>query len=52
MSWGVSFLVFTGILVVLLLGGMWVPFAIAVSGLVALYLADGFIGFNALGLVT
>ena len=52
MSWGANFLVFTGILVVLLLGGMWVPFAIAVSGLVALYLADGLTGFNALGLVT
>src|SRR3954464_13411564 len=52
MSWGVNFLIFTGILVVLLLGGMWVPFAILVSGLVALALADGLIGFNALDGVT
>ena len=52
MSWGANFLTFTGILVVLLLGGMWVPFAIAVSALVALYLADGLTAFNALGLVT
>jgi C4-dicarboxylate transporter DctM subunit len=50
-SWAADFTIFTGILVALLLGGMWVPFAIGVSGLVALYLTDGWSGFNALGLV-
>ncbi|MGP1677074.1 MAG: TRAP transporter large permease [Burkholderiales bacterium] len=52
MSWAGNFALFTGVLLALLLGGMWVPFAIGVSGLLAIYLTDGFIGLHALGLVT
>ncbi len=52
MSWGGNFALFTGVLIALLLGGMWVPFAIGVAGLLAIYLTDGFIGLHALGLVT
>jgi C4-dicarboxylate transporter, DctM subunit len=51
-SWGADFALFTGVLLALLLGGMWVPFAIGVSGLLAIYLSDGLIGLHALGLVT
>ncbi|MBN8955979.1 MAG: TRAP transporter large permease [Rhizobiales bacterium] len=52
MSWGADFVIIIGILVALLLGGMWVPFAIGVSGLVSIYLVDGWGGMNALGLVS
>jgi tripartite ATP-independent transporter DctM subunit len=52
MSWGADFALIVGILVALLLGGMWVPFAIGVSGLISIYLVDGWIGMNALGLVS
>ena len=52
MSWGGNFALFCGVLLALLLGGMWVPFAIGVAGLFAIYLSDGFIGLHALGLVS
>ena len=51
MSWAGNFALFTGVLVALLLGGMWVPFAIGVAGLLSIYLTDGLIGMHALGLV-
>jgi tripartite ATP-independent transporter DctM subunit len=51
MSWAGNFALFTGVLVALLLGGMWVPFAIGVSGLLAIWLTDGLVGLHALGLV-
>jgi len=52
MSWGIGFTVFTGILVALLMGGMWIPFAIGVAGLISIYVVDGWTGFRALGLVS
>ncbi|HEY5290695.1 MAG TPA: TRAP transporter large permease [Burkholderiales bacterium] len=52
MSWGGNFALFSGVLIALLLGGMWVPFAIGVAGLLAIYLTDGLVGLHALGLVT
>jgi tripartite ATP-independent transporter DctM subunit len=50
-NWGANFALFSGVLVALLVGGMWVPFAIGVAGLLAIYLTDGLIGLHALGLV-
>jgi tripartite ATP-independent transporter DctM subunit len=50
-NWASSFALFSGVLFALLLGGMWVPFAIGVAGLLAIYLADGLIGLHAIGLV-
>jgi tripartite ATP-independent transporter DctM subunit len=52
MDWIAQLCLFLGILVALLLGGMWVPFAIGAAGLVSIFLTDGFSGFRALGIVT
>jgi len=52
MSWAVELMLCGGILVALLLGGMWLPFAIGAVGLVSIYMTDGWVGFRALGLVT
>ncbi|WP_374445470.1 TRAP transporter large permease [Stella sp.] len=51
-GWVADFALALGVLLALLLGGMWIPFAIGIAGLVSLYFADGLIGFRALGLVT
>lgn len=52
MNWAGQFAIFTGILVVLLLGGMWVPFAMGVASLIAIYFIDGMDGMRALGIVS
>ena len=52
MSWIFIFAYVASVLVILLVGGMWVPFAIGVSGMLAIYLVDGLDGLRALGLVT
>jgi tripartite ATP-independent transporter DctM subunit len=52
MNWVAELCLFMGLLLAFLLGGMWVPFAIGAAGLVAIYLADGVIGFKALGLIS
>ncbi len=41
-----------GLLIGLILGGMWVQFAVAGAGLVYIYLLGGFGGFRALGMVS
>ncbi|WP_306131157.1 TRAP transporter large permease [Roseivivax marinus] len=41
-----------GLLIGLILGGLWIQFAVAISGLVYIYLLNGFGGFRALGLVS
>ncbi len=51
-GWVADFALALGVLLALLLGGMWIPFAIGIAGLVSLYFADGLMGFRALGLVT
>jgi len=51
-NWAGQFAIFTGILVVLLLGGMWVPFAMGVASLIAIYFIDGMDGMRALGIVS
>ena len=51
MSWVAELSLFLGVMVALLMGGMWVPFAIGTAGLISIYLTDGLIGFRALGLV-
>ncbi|MEC9435327.1 MAG: TRAP transporter large permease [Pseudomonadota bacterium] len=38
--------------VALLLGGMWIPFALGAAGLILLAITDGWRGLNALGLIT
>lgn len=41
-----------GVFLALLMVGMWIPFAISVTAALYIYLASGFAGFNALGLVS
>jgi len=41
-----------GLLIVLILGGMWVQFAVAAAGLFYIVLLEGFQGWRALGLVS
>ncbi|MGE0718107.1 MAG: TRAP transporter large permease [Alphaproteobacteria bacterium] len=51
-GWAADFTLALGVLLALLLGGMWIPFAIGIAALVSLWFAEGWIGFRALGLVT
>lgn len=51
MTWASQFAILSGVLVALLMGGMWVPFAIGTAGFLAIILTDGFGGLNALGIV-
>ncbi|MGL1835118.1 TRAP transporter large permease [Rhodocyclaceae bacterium SMB388] len=51
MTWASQFAILSGVLVALLMGGMWVPFAIGIAGFLAIILTDGFGGLNALGIV-
>lgn len=41
-----------GVFLALLMVGMWIPFAISVTAALYIYMASGFAGFNALGLVS
>jgi len=50
--WLSHFILALGVLLGLLFGGMWIPFAIGIASLVSLYAAEGLFGFRALGLVT
>ena len=52
MSWGAELIIFLSLLLALLVSGMWVPFAIGIAGLGALYMNFGVGAFNALGLIT
>lgn len=52
MSWIIDFVLLIGLMLGLLLGGMWIPFAIGISALLAVFITDGLIGFRAIGLVT
>lgn len=52
MSWVSELLLCVGVLIAFLLGGMWLPFAIGLVGLLAIFVVDGWIGFRALGFVT
>ncbi len=40
------------IFLVLLMGGMWIPFAIAIAAVLYIFIASGVAGFNGLGLVS
>lgn len=51
MTWASQFAILSGVLIALLMGGMWVPFAIGVAGFLAIFLTDGLDGLNALGIV-
>lgn len=42
----------SAIFLVLLIGGMWIPFAIAITAVLYIYIASGLAGFNGLGLVS
>lgn len=52
MDWIAQLTLFMGILTALLVGGMWVPFAIGASAIVAIFVTDGLFGFRAIGIVT
>jgi len=51
LDWASQLVLILGLLSALLLGGMWLPFAILATGLISIFLADGIAGFNALGFV-
>lgn len=51
MDWTTLGIILTGTFVILLLGGMWIPVGLAVSGLLTLYVAGGISSFNSLGFV-
>ncbi len=51
MDWVIQLVLVLGLLFALLMGGMWLPFAILISGLIAIAAVDGWSGFNALGFV-
>lgn len=51
MEWGSQLVLIIGLMTGLLIGGMWLPFAILSAGLASIYLADGMAGMNALGFV-
>src|SRR3546814_20813243 len=40
------------VFLVLLMGGMWIPFAISVAAVLYIYIASGISGFGGLGLVS
>lgn len=51
MDWAAQLVLVLGLLLALLLGGMWLPFAILISGLLSIVAVDGWFGLNALGFV-
>ena len=52
MSETTQMLVVGGVFLVLLVGGMWIPFAIAVTAALYIFMASGWAGFDGLGLVS
>jgi tripartite ATP-independent transporter DctM subunit len=52
MTWVVDIGLASGVLIALLLGGMWIPFAVSVSAALYLFLHGGMDSFRALGLVS
>lgn len=51
MSWGLEFAIFGGFLLVMILSGMWLPFAIGLGAVVSLVVANGFGSLHAIGFV-
>ena len=51
MSWGGEIAFYLGLLLILLMSGMWVPFAIGIGAMVAMYMGGGWSTFQALGMV-
>jgi len=47
-----QFVVVIGVFLVLLIGGLWIPFAIAISASLYVYISMGWGGFNGFGLAT
>src|SRR3546814_14137993 len=39
-----------GLLIALILGGMWIQFAVSISGLLYIFLLKGFVGWKSLGM--
>lgn len=52
MSEAQQFLLVIGVFLVLLIGGLWIPFAIAIAASLYVYLSMGWGGFNGFGLAT
>ena len=52
MNWVADFTVFSVILLVLLFSGMWIPFAIGASGVIALYVIGGIPELRTLGMIS
>lgn len=52
MNWGIEFILLIGVFLGLLFGGIWVPFAIGIAGLVSLVLNDGLSSLRGLGLIS
>jgi TRAP-type mannitol/chloroaromatic compound transport system permease large subunit len=52
MNWAVEFALFGGGLLILLIAGMWIPFAIGISAVAAILLSDGMDGLRGLGMIS
>ena len=52
MNWGAEFILLIGVFLGLLFGGLWVPFAIGIAGLISLVLNDGLSSLRGLGLIS
>ena len=52
MTWALDFALYGGVLLALLLVGMWIPFAIGLAALFAIWLSSGFDGFRAIGMIS
>src|SRR6185369_12037832 len=50
MGWEGLFVLCVVLIITLLLSGMWIPFAIGITGFILLYAKSGITGLNALGL--
>jgi len=51
MSWGMEFAIFGGFLLVMILSGMWLPFAIGLGAVISLVVTNGLSSLNAIGFV-
>ncbi|MEQ8349585.1 MAG: TRAP transporter large permease [Sneathiellaceae bacterium] len=52
MDWIVEATVILALFIGLLLGGLWIPFAMGAAATLLLFVSDGWSGFNAYGLIT
>jgi C4-dicarboxylate transporter DctM subunit len=52
MNWALEFMLFGGVLLALLVVGMWIPFAIGIAAVFAIWLSSGVDGLRAIGMIS